>query len=59
MKRIHARVTSGAYEGIGYLCDQEHVVLVAESDELDRHLLTPTFQLRVLCGLIGELVGVT
>lgn len=59
MKRIHARATSGAYEGIGYLCHQEHVVLVAESDELARHLFTPTFQLQVLCRLSGELVGVT
>ena len=59
MKRIHARATSGTFEGIGYLCYQEHVVLVAASDELDRHLLTPTFQLRVLCRLSGELVGVT
>ena len=57
MKRLHVRLPSGTYSGVGYICEQGHVVQDGVSGNgTGHHVVTPTIPAHVVCMVTGELV---
>ena len=56
MKRLYTQAGSGTYGGMGYICDAGHVNLDGAPETPDNHVLTPTFPVKVICTLSGEVV---
>ena len=55
MKRIYRRGSTRAYDPIGYICPDGHVILDSASGE-PQHVLMPCDPREVLCKMTGEVV---
>ena len=56
MKRLYTREDGKTYRGMGYICEACHVELDGAPETPDSHILTPTWPVKVICQLNGEVV---
>ncbi len=56
MKRLYTREDGKTYRGMGYICEAGHVELDGAPETPDSHILTPTYPVKVIGILNGELV---
>ena len=57
MKRLYTREDGKTYRGMGHICEAGHVELDGAPETPDSHILTPTYPVKVICLVNGEVVG--